>query len=150
MKILFILETQFHFLVLCKPIIMTTIFQYLTTIIQAAIVKITEIIILDNTAVLKPVHLSLIIYHQQDLMYQYFFFFRSFFIALFRQIIFVGQKGNNIKVLCSREVCLVMPYKLTSFFFSHFRLLQNIFGVVQASAKVKVFYKVNILRQLLF
>ena len=75
MKILFILETQFHFLVLCKPIIMTTIFQYLTTFIQAAIVKITEIIILDNTAVLKPVHLSLIICHQQGLMYQVFFFF---------------------------------------------------------------------------
>lgn len=140
MKILFILETQFHFLVLCKPIIMTTIFQYLTTIIQAAIVKITEVIFLDNTAGLKPVHLSLIICDQQDLMYQvFFFFFRSFFIALFRQIIFVGQKGNNIKVLCYREVCLVMPYKLTSFSFFHFRLLQNIFGVVQASAEVKGF-----------
>ena len=53
-------------------------------------------------------------------------------------------------MLCYREVCLVVPYKLTSFFFSHFRLLQNIFGVVQASAEVKGFYKVKILGQLLF
>ena len=102
---------------------------------------------LDNTAVLKPVHLSLIICHQQDLMYQVFFLGPSLLLCFVKSSL-LGKKV--IKALCYLEVCLVMPYKLTSFFFSHFRLLQNIFGVVQASAEVKVFYKVKILGQLLF
>ena len=148
MKILFILKTQFHFLVLCQPIKMTTIFQYLTTIIQPAIVKITEIIILDNTAVLKPVHLSLIICHQLARSHVSSFFLGPSLLLCFVKSSLLDKKVIN--ALCYREVCLVMPYKLTSFFFSHFRLLQNIFGVVQASAQVKVFYKVNILGQLLF